>query len=152
MEKVKLGIVGLRRLGRKHAENIRYNIPEAELTAICSVGETELDTVSNQMHPLHVTKDYNELLAYPELDGIFIASSSLEHCSMICVAAEAGKKYVYTEKPLGMTLEEIDRIKHTVNSNGGMKLQIGYNRRFDSSVQARKRRKRDLSARLSRYV
>jgi len=56
MEKVKLGIVGLGRLGRKHAENIHYNIPGAELTAICSVEETELDTVSKQMHPTHVTK------------------------------------------------------------------------------------------------
>ena len=140
MEKVKLGIVGLGRLGRKHAENIHYNIPGAELTAICSVEETELDTVSKQMHPTHVTKGYNELLAYPELDGIVIASSSLEHCSMICAAAEAGKKYVYTEKPLGMSIEEIDRIRDAVNANSGMKLQVGYNRRFDSSIQAAKKK------------
>lgn len=140
MGKVKLGIVGLGRLGRKHAENIRYNIPEAELTAICSVVESELETVSRQMHPMHVTKDYNELLSYPEINGIVIASSSKEHCSMICAAAEAGKKYVYTEKPLGMSIDEIDRIKSAVESNRGMKLQVGYNRRFDTSIQAAKKK------------
>lgn len=36
MEKVKLGIIGLGRLGRNHAENIRYKIPNAELAAVCS--------------------------------------------------------------------------------------------------------------------
>ena len=140
MENIKLGIVGFGRLGRKHAENIHYNIPGAELTAVCSVVESELETASEQIHPAHITKDFNELLSYPELDGIIIASSSQEHCSMICAAAEAGKKYVYTEKPLGMSLTEIDKIRDAVNSSRGMKLQVGYNRRFDSSIRAAKKK------------
>ena len=37
MDKVKLDIIGLGRLGRKHAENIHYHIQNAELTAICSL-------------------------------------------------------------------------------------------------------------------
>ena len=37
MEKLKIGIVGLGRLGRVHAQNIRYKIPGAELTAACSI-------------------------------------------------------------------------------------------------------------------
>ncbi len=139
MDKIKLGIAGLGRLGRKHAENIHYHIPEAELTAVCSVVQGELDSVAEEMHPEYITDNYSELLSYP-LDGIVIAASSQEHCSMICQAALAGRKYVYTEKPLGMSLKEIDKIKDSVRSNKGMKLQIGYNRRFDSSIRAAKKK------------
>ena len=37
MKKVKIGVVGLGRLGKVHAQNIRYKIPGAELTAACSI-------------------------------------------------------------------------------------------------------------------
>lgn len=39
MGKKKIGIIGLGRLGRKHAENIHYHIQNAELAAICSAME-----------------------------------------------------------------------------------------------------------------
>jgi myo-inositol 2-dehydrogenase/D-chiro-inositol 1-dehydrogenase len=140
MDKVKLGIIGLGRLGRKHAENIHYHIQNAELTAICSIVQEELDAVSKEMNPQYVTKDYIEIINNDQLDGIVIASSSQEHAVMICDAAKAERKNVYTEKPLGMTLEEIDHIKEAVEANEGMKFQVGYNRRFDQSVQAAKKK------------
>ena len=140
MEKVKLGIIGLGRLGRKHAENIHFHIPKAELTAICSLIQEELDAVVKEMDPQYITKDYTEIIENDQLDGIVIASSSQEHAAMICAAAKAGRKNVFTEKPIGMTLEEIDRIKKEVGANTGMKLQVGYNRRFDRSVQAAKKK------------
>lgn len=140
MDKVKLGIIGLGRLGRKHAENIHYHIQNAELTAICSIVQDELDAVSKEMRPKYVTKDYREILENHDLDGIVIASSSQEHAVMICDAARIGRKNVYTEKPIGMTLAEIDLIKAAVEANTGMRFQVGYNRRFDQSVQAAKKK------------
>jgi myo-inositol 2-dehydrogenase/D-chiro-inositol 1-dehydrogenase len=140
MEKVKLGIIGLGRLGRKHAANIHFHIPQADLTAICSLYEEELDAVINELGPKSTTRDYMEIIEDDRLDGIVIASSSQEHAAMICAAAKAGRKNVFTEKPIGMTLEEIDRIKKDVESNKGMKFQVGYNRRFDPSVQAAKKK------------
>lgn len=140
MEKMKIGIIGLGRLGRKHAENIYYKVPNAELTAICSVVQEELDMVSKEMSPKYITKDYMELFNNKELDGVVIATSSQSHCKMICDAAEAGVKNIYTEKPLGMTIEEIDLIRDTVNKNDVNIFQVGYNRRFDTSYQAAKKK------------
>jgi predicted dehydrogenase len=37
MKKVKIGSVGLGRLGYEHASNLATKIPEAELTAICDI-------------------------------------------------------------------------------------------------------------------
>jgi myo-inositol 2-dehydrogenase/D-chiro-inositol 1-dehydrogenase len=140
LDKVRLGIIGLGRLGRKHAENIHYKIPEAELAAICSVVDEELDSVGSEMNPRYRTKDFMEIVENKDLDAIVIASSSQQHCQMLCAAAEAGRKKVYVEKPLGMSIEEIDKIKAAVQANEGMLLQVGYNRRFDQSVQAAKKK------------
>ena len=140
MDKVKLGIIGLGRLGRKHAENIHYKIPNAELRAVCSIVEEELDSVGKEMSPKYRTQNYMEIIENEDLDAIVIASSSKAHCRMLCDAAEAGRKIVYIEKPLGMTIKEIDQIKAAVEANRGMLLQVGYNRRFDQSVQAAKKK------------
>ena len=37
MKKLRIGVVGLGRLGKVHAQNIAYKIPNAELTAACSI-------------------------------------------------------------------------------------------------------------------
>ena len=140
MARVKLGIIGLGRLGRKHAENIHYKIANAELTAVCSVVDEEMDSVCTEMSPKYRTKNFMEIIENGKLDAIVIASSSQQHCRMLCAAAQAGAKKVYVEKPLGMTLEEIDQIKDAVKTNRGMLLQLGYNRRFDQSVRAAKKK------------
>ncbi len=140
MSKIRLGIIGLGRLGKQHAVNIHHVIPEAELAAICSVVPEELNEMTSQMSPELVTEDYHELLAMDSLDGVIIASSSQQHCRMICDAAKAGVRNVFTEKPIGMTLDEIDEIKAAVTAAEDMRLQVGFNRRFDQSIQAAKKR------------
>lgn len=140
MEKIKVGIAGLGRLGRNHAANIHYNIQNAELTAICSVVQKELDEVGAEMQPKYVYTDYREMFKNKELDAVVIATSSQAHCEMACAAAELGVKNVYLEKPLGMSLEEIDQIKAAVGASSVHIFQIGYNRRFDASYMALKKK------------
>lgn len=138
MDKVRLGIIGLGRLGIEHANNIHYAINNAELRAICSVVPQELETASKALSPAYVTDDYRQIIANEALDGIVIATNSQTHCEMICAAAQAGRKYVFTEKPLGMSMAEIDQIKAAVEANPGMFLQVGYNHRFDADLCAAK--------------
>jgi len=74
------------------------------------------------------------------LNGIVISSNSAFHSQMVIDAANAGVKNIYCEKPLGMTLEEIELMKTAVESNGVNIFQIGYNRRFDKSLQMMKKK------------
>lgn len=140
MEKIRLGIVGLGRMGYQHAQNIHNHIPNAEITAACSVVPEELERVGAEMGPALVSDSYAELLAEDGLDGIVIATSSQTHCEMICQAAAADKQYLFTEKPIGMSVEEIERIRAAVTANPGMHLQVSFNRRFDPSIQTARRR------------
>jgi myo-inositol 2-dehydrogenase / D-chiro-inositol 1-dehydrogenase len=139
-ENVKLGIIGLGRLGLEHANNIHYAVAEAEVAAVCSIVDEELEKAKKLFSPKKVTRDYRELLQDRSLDGIVITTNSQTHCRIICDAAESGVKHLFTEKPIGMTMEEIDAIKAAVSSRPDMLFQVGYNHRFDRSLMAARRK------------
>lgn len=139
-KKIKLGIIGLGRLGFEHAKNIHYNIPEAELHAVCSVVDKELEIAKENFTPAIITKDYNELFNNQNIDGIVIATNSQTHCRVICDAIQKGVTNIYTEKPIGMSLEEINKIRNAVKSKNNILFQVGYNHRFDKNlIEAKKK-------------
>jgi len=138
METTKLGIIGLGRLGLEHAKNIHSAIPEAELAMVCSVVDAELEKAAELFPDAARTKDYNELFANRGLDGVVIATNSQTHREMICAAIDAGVKNIYTEKPIGLSREEIDAIKDAVEGAEGLTLQVGYNHRFDANLMEAK--------------
>lgn len=140
MKTTKLGIIGLGRLGLEHAKNIHSNIPEAELTAVCSVVDRELETARTMFSPSMVTGDYRDLFGNKDLDGIVIATNSQTHREIICEAVKAGVKNIYTEKPIGLTKDEIDEIKEVVDGAEGLTLQVGYNHRFDKNLMEAKQK------------
>ena len=106
MNKVKFGIVGLGRLGRAHAENIAFKIPNSELLAVCSVVENEVKEVQKAWGVKYGYTSYEEMLENKELDAIFIASPSGFHCEQIKCALRKGF-HVFSEKPLGLYLSLI---------------------------------------------
>lgn len=105
MKKVKVGIAGLGRLGKVHAHNIAYKIPNAELTAACSIVSDELEYAKNELGVTDVYSDYKEMLAAADIDAVAIVTTSGEHCWQIAAALDAGK-HVFCDKPLGITVEE----------------------------------------------
>jgi len=137
MKKVKVGIVGLGRLGRKHAENLAFRIPHCELTAVCSVIEEEVQEVMEAWNiPYGYTK-YEDMLANQELDAIFIASPSNFHCDQIKQALSLGF-HVFSEKPLGLYVEEALDVQLAVNAHPNQVFMLGFMRRYDRSYMAAK--------------
>ncbi|MCG8499479.1 MAG: inositol 2-dehydrogenase [Firmicutes bacterium] len=139
MEKIKLGIVGLGRLGRKHAENIAFRIPNAELTAVCSIIEAEVEDAVNAWGIPYGYTDFNEMLKNDALDGIAIASSSTEHCKQIEAALDAGF-HVFSEKPLGVNLEECKIAEKAVERHPDKVFFLGFMRRYDESYAYAKKK------------
>jgi myo-inositol 2-dehydrogenase/D-chiro-inositol 1-dehydrogenase len=78
--------------------------------------------------------DHNALLADPAVDAVVIASPPDTHAAITIDAANAGK-HVFTEKPVDMTFEKIDAAIAAVE-RAGIKLQVGFNRRFDANFKA----------------
>lgn len=140
MAKVKVGIVGLGRLGKKHAENIAFRIPNAELTAVCSVVQEEVDQVQKEWGIEYGYTNYDEMLKNKELDAIFISSPSGYHCEQIIKALEAGF-HVFSEKPLGLYLEEAKKAAEVVNKyKENQVFMVGFMRRYDKSYAYAKKK------------
>ncbi|WHH61010.1 Gfo/Idh/MocA family oxidoreductase [Petroclostridium sp. X23] len=139
MKKIKIGAVGLGRLGRKHAENIAFRIPNAELAAVCSIVKEELDEVMKSWNIPHGYTDFNEMLKNKDLDAIAISSSSTEHCNHIIAALDAGF-HVFSEKPLGVDIAECRRAEKAVEKHVDQVFFLGFMRRYDDSYAYAKRK------------
>ena len=139
MTKVKIGIVGLGRLGRKHAENIAYRVPNAELTAVCSIIKDEVNEIQNAWGIKYGYSDFYEMLKNQELDAIFVSSPSGEHCRQIEAALDAGF-HVFSEKPLGITIEECILAEKAVERHADKIFMLGFMRRFDDSYRYAKQK------------
>jgi predicted dehydrogenase len=104
----------------------------AELYAICDVA----DDLRAKMAAIHEPKvsyrDYDQMLADPQVEAIIIAVADQFHVPLCLKALEAGK-HVLVEKPLGVTVEECVALRDQVQASG-LTLQVGLNRRFDPGV------------------
>jgi|SRR5690625_3284644 len=130
--KVKVGIVGLGRLGYQHAENLAFRIPNCELTAVCSVVEEEVLEANERLKVPYGYTSYSEMLSNKELDAIFIASPSGYHSIQIQQALEAGF-HVFSEKPLGLYLDEAKEVAEAVKNHPDQIFMLGFMRRYDES-------------------
>lgn len=126
-----LGLIGAGRIGRVHAANIVHRIPAACLVAVADVVEPAARQLADQFHIPAVSPDYRDILADPAVDAVVVCSATDTHSQIIIDAAAAGK-HIFCEKPIDHTLARIDQSLAAVEQ-AGVKLQIGFNRRFDAN-------------------
>ena len=131
--KINMAVIGTGRMGSVHVANLVRHIPEANLAAICDIRLEVARAVADELGIHRVVRDYHELLEDPGIDAVLIASSTDTHAFIIQDAATAGK-HIFCEKPLALDLESIDDALAVVNK-ANVKLQVGFNRRFDRSFQ-----------------
>jgi len=132
--RVRIGIVGLGRLGRRHAENLARRVPGAELVAACSPVDEERAWAQQELGVRTVYDDYARLLAHPDLDAVFLVTPTSLHAAQIIAGLEAGR-HVYCEKPLSLSLEDCRRVADVARGRPELKVMIGYSRRFDPSYR-----------------
>ena len=83
MKEIKVGIVGLGRLGSVHAQNLAFKIPGCKLVAACSLEQKELDWAKDYLKVEYTTTDYKKMVDEADIEAVVIVSSSPEHCWMI---------------------------------------------------------------------
>ena len=132
MKKVRIGIVGLGRLGRAHANNLAFSVPGAELTAACSVVEAELEYAKEHLGVAKTYSDFGSMCQDPDIDAVAIVSPSTFHPEQISLALKAGK-HIFCEKPLAVTLEECRATEKEVMQYPNLVFMLGFMRRYDPS-------------------
>ncbi len=126
---ITVGLVGAGRIGRLHAENLVYRIPEAELVAVSDIFVEAAERVAADLQIPAAYQDHRRLLEDESIQAVLICSSTDTHAQIMEEAAEAGKQ-IFCEKPIALDLGRIDQALDAVDQ-AGVKLQVGFNRRFD---------------------
>jgi myo-inositol 2-dehydrogenase/D-chiro-inositol 1-dehydrogenase len=132
--RLRVGIVGLGRMGRHHAENLARRVPSAELVAVCSSGEDELAWAQRQLGVQQRFTDYGAMLTQAEIDAVFVVTPTTLHAQQIVEALRA-RKHVFSEKPLSLDLAECRRVEAEAALQPDLKVMIGFVRRFDTSFR-----------------
>jgi myo-inositol 2-dehydrogenase/D-chiro-inositol 1-dehydrogenase len=132
-ETLNIGLIGAGRIGRLHAEHLVTRIPSARLLMIADVNEESARQCAQQYGVANVAGDYHAVLENRDIQAVLICSATDTHAEMIEAAARAGK-HIFCEKPIALSLPAIDHALAAVEQ-AGVKLQIGFNRRFDANYR-----------------
>jgi myo-inositol 2-dehydrogenase / D-chiro-inositol 1-dehydrogenase len=130
---VRMGIIGVGRIGRMHADLLARRTPGATVTRVHDAHEASARDVAETLG-VAAAADVEELLNAPDVDAVAICTSTDTHADLIAAAAEAGKA-IFCEKPVSLDLAEVDRALAAVEA-AGVPFQIGFNRRFDPAHAA----------------
>ena len=129
---LRIGIAGLGRLGKRHAENLARRVPGARLVAACSPVAEEREWARRTLGVEHAEAELSGLLAREDVDAVFLVTPTSLHPQQIVEALQAGK-HVFCEKPLALDLAECRRVEAEAAKHPKLKVMIGYGRRFDPS-------------------
>jgi myo-inositol 2-dehydrogenase/D-chiro-inositol 1-dehydrogenase len=124
-----VGIIGAGRIGKVHAENLAFRVPEARALAITDLNREAAERIASRCGIPTVAASVDQILADRAIQAVLICSSTDTHAELIIRAAKAGK-HIFCEKPIAHSLARIDAALAAARQ-AGVKLQIGFNRRFD---------------------
>jgi myo-inositol 2-dehydrogenase/D-chiro-inositol 1-dehydrogenase len=127
------GVIGAGRIGKIHAENLSTRLPGVEVAAIADLHLPAAQELASRLRIPVACQDYRALLADPKIEAVAICSSTDSHAGIIAEAARAGVQ-IFCEKPIALELALIDAALAEVE-RAGVKLQIGFNRRFDPNFR-----------------
>src|SRR5215216_1153904 len=130
---VRMGVIGVGRIGRMHAALLAREVPGAAVSAVYDAREDAARDMGDELG-VATAADVDELLAADDVDAVAICTSTNTHADLIVAAAQAGKA-IFCEKPVSLDLAEVDRALAAVEA-AGVPFQIGFNRRFDPAHQA----------------
>jgi myo-inositol 2-dehydrogenase/D-chiro-inositol 1-dehydrogenase len=126
---------GAGRIGQIHASNIAAS-KEARLRYVIDVNAAAAQKLAARYGAKVVSE--KEAFADPKVGAVLIASSTDTHARLAIAAAQAGKP-IFCEKPIDLSLKKVDACLAEVEK-AGVPMFVGFNRRFDPSFAALKRR------------
>ena len=119
-EKIRLGIIGAnvnRGWGSSAHIPAILALPEYELTAVCTAHPETAAEAARQFGARLAFHDHRELVAHPEIDVVAVVVRVPFHHELTVDALKAGK-HVYTEWPLGATLEQAQEMADLARQQG----------------------------------
>ena len=105
---VKFALIGTGRIGQMHAHNIVLN-PRCKLEYVYDANLKQAKRIAKQFS-CKVANSSKEAISNPNIDAVFIASSTATHIDYILAASKENKP-VLCEKPIDLDIKRINASK-----------------------------------------
>ena len=112
---VNVAVIGVGRMGSKHAYNLGKRVKNSNLVAVCDIDRQKANLLSKK---LKVTAyyDVDELLAKEKLDGVVIATPHYSHVEIALKCLAKGIN-ILCEKPISVTTLEANKLLEAAKDN-----------------------------------
>lgn len=128
MDKVRIGIIGMGRMGMTHYSIINTH-PSVEIVSVSDTSKVILDLIKKYIPKLEIYTDYRDQLNAGNLDGVIICTPSALHFEVCKTAGERGIA-VFCEKPFTTNPRQAFELADLFEKKGLVN-QVGYVNRYD---------------------
>lgn len=136
--RVRIGVVGLGRMGKRHVHTLIHRTPRAEVVAVCTNLSHEVEWAQNnneyKEHGISVYDNYDNMLEHGNLQAVWVSTPTDVHAIQTLKAVEKGL-HVLCEKPISTDVEEVRRVVEAVEKKPDLKVMAAFSRRFDASYR-----------------
>ncbi|KAJ5613823.1 NAD(P)-binding protein [Penicillium herquei] len=136
--KLRVGISGLGRMGKRHALNFHELTARANVIAASTPDAEERKWGAENLEGVEIYADYDAMLERNDLDAIVVASITAVHAEQAIKAIKKGY-HVLCEKPLSIDLaisqSVLDAYEESLKKHPNQKVMCGFSRRFDASYR-----------------
>jgi myo-inositol 2-dehydrogenase/D-chiro-inositol 1-dehydrogenase len=126
-----IGIIGVGNMGSKHARIINDYIPKAKVVAVMDKSETCINSVLKFLDNPKVFNDPNQLVDDDTVEAVLIASPDSTHANYAEYTIKK-RKFLMLEKPLGLNLDDAEKVLKAEVNYGKRIVQVGLMREFDN--------------------
>ena len=134
--RLKVGVVGLGRLGNVYVRDLASRIPETTVVAVADSNRALADQIAAEFDVPRAYGCAQDLIADPDVDAVVVVTPTHTHREIVVAAAQS-KKPTFCEKPPALSLAECAAMSDAVNKSGAF-FQMGFMRRFDPGYAAAK--------------
>ncbi|RYP03673.1 hypothetical protein DL764_004978 [Monosporascus ibericus] len=136
VQRLKIGIAGLGRMGKRHAVNYLHRTPRAEVVAAFTPDEDEQAWGKENLEPygVRIYSDYNQMLNHQGLQAVVISTATCVHAEEALAAMEKDL-HVLCEKPISLDIGTCDKVIKAAEARPHLKVMCGFSRRFDASYR-----------------
>ncbi len=125
---VKIGILGIGRIGKIHLENLCTRIEGVRVLGAMNPSEAGRNFAKKFNVPM-VTDNAEAIITHPDIDAILVCTSSDVHAEYVTRIAKAGKA-IFCEKPLDLSLDRVKQLLQEVTV-AGVPMMLAFNQRLD---------------------
>jgi inositol 2-dehydrogenase len=134
--RLKVGVVGLGRLGKVYVRDLAGRIPETIVAAVADSDRALADQIAEEFDVPKAYGSAEDLIADRDVDAVVVVSPTHSHREIV-IAAARSRKPTFCEKPPALSLAECAAMSDAVNKSGTF-FQMGFMRRFDPGYAAAK--------------